>query len=134
MPALLVVEDNVILAGTLVRFLRDQGHMTVAAVVPSAEAAIEQLPDLKVDLALVDVSLPGMNGIDLVALLRKQYPALPCLMLSGHNESDYVRRALAAGAKGYVIKHDPMAILVAVQRVLVGETYLSEELRRKLYH
>lgn len=134
MPVLLVVEDNVILAGTLVRFLREQGHLTVAAAVPSAEAAIEQLRHVVVDLVLVDVSLPGMNGIDLVALLRKQHPELPCLMLSGHNESHYVRRALAAGAKGYVIKHDPLVILTAVQRVLVGETYLSEELRGKLYH
>ncbi|MCC6454020.1 MAG: response regulator transcription factor [Caldilineaceae bacterium] len=134
MPVLLVVEDNAVLATTLVRFLRDQGQLTVAAVAPTAEAAIEQLRHLAVDLVLVDVSLPAMNGIDLVAFLRKQYPTLPCLMLSGHNESHYVRRALAAGAKGYVIKQDPIAILVAVQRVLVGETYLSEELRRKLYH
>jgi DNA-binding NarL/FixJ family response regulator len=131
---LLVVEDNAILADTLVQFLRDQGQLTVAAVVPTAEAAITQLRQVAVDLVLVDVSLPAMNGIELVAFLRKQYPELPCLMLSGHNESDYVRRALAAGAKGYVIKQDPMAILVAVQRVLVGETYLSEELRRKIYH
>jgi DNA-binding NarL/FixJ family response regulator len=134
MPVLLVVEDNAILADTLVQFLRDQGQLTVAAVVPTAEAAITQLRQVAVDLVLVDVSLPAMNGIELVAFLRKQYPELPCLMLSGHNESDYVRRALAAGAKGYVIKQDPMAILVAVQRVLVGETYLSEELRRKIYH
>jgi DNA-binding NarL/FixJ family response regulator len=134
MPVLLVVEDNVILARTMVRFLREHGGLTVAAVVPTAEAALEQLVHLKVDLVLVDVSLPAMNGIDLVAILRKQQPDLPCLMLSGHNESDYVRRALAAGAKGYVIKSDPMAILVAVRSVLAGDTFLSEELRRKLYH
>lgn len=135
MPVLLVVEDNAILATTMVRFLRDRGQMTVAAVVPSAEAALEQLPQLTVDLVLVDVSLPIMNGIELVAALHKQYPNLPCLMLSGHDEGDYVRRALAAGAKGYVIKGNPLAILEAVQRVLAGETYISDELRGShFYH
>jgi DNA-binding NarL/FixJ family response regulator len=134
MPVLLVVEDNAILAVTMVNFLRKQGDLTVAAVVPTAEAALEQLQQVVVDLVLVDVALPGMNGIDLVATLRKSYPELPCLMLSGHSELDYIRRSLTAGARGYVIKSDPLQILVAVRRVLAGEIYLSEELQRKLYH
>lgn len=134
MPTLLVVEDNTLLASTLVRFLREHGKLTVAAVVPSAEAALEKLSHLAVDLVLVDVALPGMNGIELIATLRKQYPELPCLIVSGHNEGNYIRRALTAGAKGYVIKNDPLEILKAVQKVLGGETYLSEELKRKIYH
>jgi DNA-binding NarL/FixJ family response regulator len=134
MPVILVVEDSAILASTLVRFLREQGRLTVAAVVPTAEAALEELTHQTVDLVLVDVSLPAMNGIELVTILHKQSPELPCLMLSGHKERSYVDRALAAGAKGYVIKGDPLAILTAVQRVLLGETYLSEGLRGTLYH
>jgi DNA-binding NarL/FixJ family response regulator len=135
MTKLLVVEDNTLLATTLVRFLRDQGKFTVSAVVPTAELALVELQQHAVDLALVDVALPGMSGIDLVATLREKYPRLPCLILSAHGEVDYVRRALAVGAKGYVIKSDPLAIIAAVQRVLAGETYVSEELRKKmLYH
>lgn len=134
MSTLLVVEDNTLLASTLVRFLREHGKLTVAAVVPTAEAAIEKLSHLAVDLVLVDVALPGMNGIELIATLRRQHPELPCLIVSGHNEGNYVRRALAAGAKGYVIKNDPLEILKAVQKVLGGEIYLSEELKRKIYH
>jgi DNA-binding NarL/FixJ family response regulator len=129
---LLVVEDNAILATTLTRFLSGQGDLKVVALVPTAEAALERLRTLLIDLVLVDVALPGMNGIDLVATLHKQYPELPCLILSGHNEIAYVGRAIAAGAKGYVVKGDPLAILAAVARVLAGEIYLSEELRRKL--
>jgi DNA-binding NarL/FixJ family response regulator len=131
---LLVVEDNAILASTLVRFLRDQGDLTIVGVATTAEAALKQLETLVVDLVLVDVALPAMSGIDLVAIVHKRYPELPCLMLSGHNEIDYVRRALAAGAKGYVVKSSPLTILAAVKRVLAGEIYLSDELRRKLYH
>lgn len=134
MPVILVVEDSAILSSTLERFLREHGHMTVAAVVKSAEAALEQLSRLNVDLVLVDVALPSMNGIDLVAILQKQYPELPCLMLSGHSERYYVTRALAVGAKGYVIKGNPLEILAAVQHVLAGETYISEELRGPFFH
>jgi DNA-binding NarL/FixJ family response regulator len=92
------------------------------------------LPTVAIDLLLVDVALPGMNGIDLVGVVREKYAELPCLMLSAHNEIDYVGRALAAGARGYVLKSDPQTILDAVQRVLAGETYLSVELRKKIYH
>lgn len=134
MATLLVVEDNVLLAHSLERFLRQQSDFTVAAVVPSAEAALEKLEHLKVDLVLVDVKLPNMNGIDLVATLHARYPDLPCLMLSGHNGASYVQRALAVGAKGYVVKNDPRAIIEAVQNVLAGATYLSKELRTSLLH
>ena len=134
MPNLLIVEDNAILATTLVRFLRGQDATNVVMVAPSAEAALEELRRSVVDLALIDVALPGINGIDLVVILRQQYPNLKCLMLSGHNEADYVGRALAAGAQGYVIKGDPLAIIEAVQRVLSGKTYLSKELQGKLRH
>ena len=134
MATILVVEDNVLLAHSLERFLRQQSEFTVAAVVPSAEAALEKLEQIQVDLVLIDVALPAMNGIDLVAVLRTRYPELPCLMLSGHNGSDYVRRAMAVGARGYVVKSDPLAIIDAVQHVLSGTTYLSKELRTEHLH
>lgn len=133
MTKILVVEDNVLLATNLERVLRSQGTLTVAAVAPTAEIALEELNHTNVELVLVDVSLPGVSGIDLVASIHERYPQLPCLMLSGHSEIDYVRRALAAGAKGYVVKNNPKAILEAIIQVLAGETYISEELRQKLY-
>lgn len=134
MPALLLVEDNVLLANTMSQFLRDRGKLEVLAVAPTAEIALERLSQLKVDLLLVDVSLPGISGIELVAMVSKLYPELPCLVLSGHDELDYIRRALAAGARGYVIKSAPQQILMAVQQVLNGEIYLDAELQKKLYH
>jgi len=77
----------------------------------------------------VDVSLPDMSGIDFVAALQKDYPHLPCLMLSGHTSAQYVERSLAAGARGYVIKDNFNGILEGIERVLQGEIYISEELQ-----
>jgi DNA-binding NarL/FixJ family response regulator len=134
MPVILMVEDNAILAAMLVRFLSSQGNLSVAAIALSAEAALEELSHKVVDLVLIDVALPGMNGIELVTLLRQQYPDLKCLMLSGHAGADYVGLALAAGANGYVIKGDPYAILDAVNDVLDGKAYLSKELQGKVLH
>jgi DNA-binding NarL/FixJ family response regulator len=129
MTALLIVEDNSTFANTMIHFLSRLGQLTVAALAPTAEAALELLPQLTVDLVLVDVSLPTMSGIDLVAAMREQHPDLRCIMLSGHHERDYVRRALAAGARGYVLKENPLDLLEAVRSVMAGETYLSTELR-----
>jgi DNA-binding NarL/FixJ family response regulator len=134
MTRILIVENNVLLATTLVRFLRDRASLKVVAVAPSAELALAQLSEHSVDLVLVDIALSGMSGIDFIAVLHKQYPDLPCLVLSAHTEISYVRRALSAGARGYVVKGDPMALLTAIQEVVTGEEFLSEELRQKLYH
>ena len=101
MADLLLVEDSAVFASTLERFLRIQKDLSVAAVAASAEEACALLQGITVDLVLVDVSLPGSSGIDLVGALHKEKPGLKCLMLSGHRGADYVQRALAAGAGGF---------------------------------
>ena len=131
MTALLSVEDNATFANNVVQFLSRFGDTTVAALVSTAEAALEQLPRLAVDLALVDVSLPAMSGIELVSAIHQAYPNLRCIMLSGHHEHDYVRRALAVGAQGYVLKENPLDLIEAVRAVQSGATFLSAELRQQ---
>lgn len=128
MTAIFVVEDHSILLTALLRILRERGGFEVPAVANSAEQALEQLPGLKVDLALVDISLPRMNGIDLVAEIRLKYPTLLCLMLSGHASRQYVDRSLLAGASGYVLKEDVPGILLAINKVLQGGVYFSSGL------
>lgn len=129
MTALLVVEDNATFAQTVTQFLTQLGGYTVASLARTAEEALEQLAQITVDLAIVDVSLPGTSGIELVAAIRAQYSSLRCIVLSGHHEHVYVRRALAAGAQGYVLKEHPLDLIAAVRAVLAGETYLSAELK-----
>lgn len=126
--SILLVEDHPAFADALLRVLSTDKNLNVVAVLESAEKALEQIADLKVDLVLSDVSLPQMNGINLVAELHKKYPALPCVVLSGHLSSEYAQRAMDAGARGYVIKDNPVGILEGIRRVLKGEIYMSEEL------
>ena len=129
MTSVLLVEDHEIFAKALQRVLRDRGEIEVAAVVPSAEEALEQLPNLDVDLVLVDVSLPHRSGISLVISLQQRYPHLPCVMLSGHVSQHYARSSLAAGARGYLVKDQMEEILKGIDRVLHGEIFVSEEVR-----
>lgn len=129
MASILIVEDHAILGKALVRLLTEKVDHTVVTVVGSAEEAIEQLPGLQVDMALVDVSLPKMNGIQLVGYLHEKYPELPCLVITGHLIPFYLQRSIEAGARGYVLKDDVVGIVEGVQRVLEGGTYVSKALR-----
>lgn len=128
MTSILVVEDHPLFVQSLVRLLRDRGKYDVTAVA-SSEQAIEQLPLSNYDIVLIDVSLPGKNGIDLIDDVHQQKPGLPCLMVSGHLASQYVHQSMDAGARGYVLKEDINGILEAIKQVLRGGTYVSRALR-----
>lgn len=129
MTSVLLVENHEAVASMIARYLTVRGNVEVRAVVPTAEAALEQLAVLQVDLALIDISLPRMSGIELVGVLQERQPPLRCLILSGYDHPPYVQRALAAGACGYVIKGDPAELLEGIEVVLQGGTYLSPALR-----
>jgi DNA-binding NarL/FixJ family response regulator len=129
MTSVLLVEDHAVFAEALVHVLEGKEDLEVVKVVDSAEEALQAMPGLAVDLALIDVSLPKMNGIELVGLLRQDYPEVPCLMISGHMSSRFVSRSLQAGARGYAIKDSSAGIIEGIQRVLKGEIYVSRELR-----
>ena len=129
MLSILLVEDHLIFAGVAVRLLNRLEDMEVVAVVKTAEDALQKLLHQKFDLVIVDVSLPKMNGINLVSLIYNQYPSLPCLMLSGHAHIHYVKRALAAGARGYILKDSSSGIIEGIRQVVKGEVYVSPELR-----
>ena len=129
MRSILLVEDHTTLASVLVRLLMTTKDMKITTVAPSAERALLELHLQRFDLVLVDVSLPQMNGISLVGMIRDQYPGLPCLMLSGHALAHYKNRALDAGARGYILKDNAKGIIEGIRRVLNGEIYVSKELR-----
>jgi DNA-binding NarL/FixJ family response regulator len=129
MTSVLLVEDHAVFAQALLRVLRERGQLEVKGIVTSAEEALETLPDVDVDLILVDVSLPQRSGISLVFTLHERYPDLLCVMLSGHLSTHYVRHSLDAGARGYLVKDNAAEILTGIRHVLDGEIYVAQELR-----
>jgi DNA-binding NarL/FixJ family response regulator len=126
--SILLVEDHGGFAKALISMLSQNPSLKIVAVAETAEEALEQLRDLKVDLVLVDFSLPDMTGLDLVERLQNEQPNLRCAILSGYLLPQHARRALDAGARGYLIKDNPAGILTGIQRILKGEIYVSEEL------
>lgn len=129
MRSILLVEDHAVFASVLIRLLHQTGELEVTHLARTAEDALQSLPEQQFDLALVDVLLPQMSGISLVALIHERHPELPCLMLSGHLLRHYVQSSLQAGARGYVLKDHAEDIVEGIYYVLKGETYISKKLR-----
>jgi DNA-binding NarL/FixJ family response regulator len=120
-----VVEDHPLVRRALKRLLSEDPSLEVVGEATSAEDALVVLSDMQSDIVLMNFSLPGMNGVELIRQLRRSYPEMRCLMVSSHHERYYVDAALAAGAHGYVLKDDPEMLLRAVAGVLRGETVVE---------
>lgn len=119
-----------------VRVLIDQEpDLVVCGQADSAPAALQLIQRLKPDLAVVDITLKTTSGIELMKNVKALLPDLPVLIMSMHDESLYAERALRAGAKGYVMKHEASdRILTAIRSVLAGDLYLSEKMKEKMLH
>jgi DNA-binding NarL/FixJ family response regulator len=99
----------------------------------TAEEAVEQIPLVRPDVALVDINLPGMNGIDCVALLKAELPELQILMLTMYEQSELIFNSLRAGASGYLLKNTPATdLLIAVKQVHAGIAPMSMSIARKV--
>lgn len=128
--SIFLVEDHAGFANALNNMLSQNQNLKIVAVAETAEAALEQLRGLKVDLVLIDFSLPDMTGLNLLERLHHEHPDLRCAILSGHLLPQHARRALDAGGRGYLIKDNPLEILEGIQSILRGDYYVSEELRK----
>ncbi len=128
----LVVDDHPVMRKGIKMTLEADGSVECLQA-GSAEEVLEHLEELNLDLALVDISLKGMNGLKLTRLLTARKPCLPVLVISRHDEGLYAERAIRAGAKGYVMKQEGVEVLLrAVHHVLEGGVYLSRSLNEKL--
>jgi DNA-binding NarL/FixJ family response regulator len=103
--------------------------LVVCGDAADAEEAMKALRPARPDVVLVDISLSGASGIDLIKSIKSEWEDLPVLVVSMHDESLYAERALRAGAMGYVMKHEPAkTVKAAIYRVLGGDMYLSEKM------
>jgi DNA-binding NarL/FixJ family response regulator len=123
---IVIVDDHPLFRKGLQELIHSDDSFAVCGEAGSASEAMDVIRKLQPDLVIVDLSLPGANGIELIKNIRAEYPKLPVLVLSMHDESLYALRALRAGADGYVMKHEAMANVVqAVHEVFNGRPYLS---------
>jgi DNA-binding NarL/FixJ family response regulator len=127
-----IIEDHPVMRQMLHEFIAGVPEMEVCGVAGSGEEALEHLEAAHADLLLIDMSLPEMSGIDVVTSVHMMWPQLRCLMVSGHGEASYVKRAFDAGASGYVLKGNPHELPGAIQQVLAGDTYLSRTVQGRM--
>lgn len=123
---ILLVDDHPILRDGLAQLIGDSPDLVVCGEAANAAEAMAAVERLNPDLALVDIFLEGSNGIELTKMIRARWPSVRVLILSMHDEGVYARRALRAGALGYVMKQEvSKTILDAIRTVLRGERFVS---------
>jgi DNA-binding NarL/FixJ family response regulator len=115
---LLIIEDHPVMRETYRLLFSREPAVEVVGVAATAEEALERLEELQPDMALVDISLPQMNGLQLVPLLRARRPALKIVVVTGHHEPHYRDAALAAGADAFIRKGRASTILEAIHELL----------------
>lgn len=132
---ILVVDDHPVVRQGIKHLLEQEPDIRICAEAESAGEALQALQKQKPDLAIVDISLKGTDGIELTKWIRAQDKKIPVLILSMHEESLYADRALRAGAHGYLMKAEVAdKIVPAVRKVMSGEIYLSEKAGQAILH
>ncbi|HEX4638887.1 MAG TPA: response regulator transcription factor [Chthoniobacterales bacterium] len=123
---ILLVDDHPVLRKGLVRLIDAKEEFQVCGEASTAADAMALIQSLSPDLVIVDIGLPGTSGIELTKTIRAEFPNLPVLILSMHEEALYATRALRAGAMGYLVKQDAIDnIATALKEALNGRRYLS---------
>jgi two-component system invasion response regulator UvrY len=130
---LMIVDDHALIRMGLATVFNDTSDMRVIAEGDSYSDIVRVMDNEGCDLLLLDIDLPGRNGIDILKLVKKDFPRLPVLMLSMYPEDQYAVRALKAGAGGYLNKSSPPATMVGAARtVLAGKKYITPEIAQAL--
>ena len=132
-PGFIVVDDHPLYRHGVTMLIGQELHLECAGEAGDIPTALEILGRSRPRLAIVDISLQGQSGLDLVRRMKSDFPETLVLVVSMHEENLYGERALKAGARGYVMKHEsPVALVEAVRDVLEGRIAVSDELRERM--
>ncbi|WP_395730046.1 response regulator [Prosthecobacter sp.] len=130
---LVLIDDHPIMRHGLAQLIRAEEGLDVIGEAGSARDGLEVVGKLKPDLAVIDLTLPDKNGLELVKDIRALHPSTQCIVLSMHDETLYGERSLRAGARGYVMKEEAADHLVtAIHKVISGGLYVSESLNARM--
>ena len=130
---LFIVDDHPLMREGLAMILESQPDFNIVAMAGSAEEAMENIEKHRVDLLIVDISLPGMSGLELVKHMSALKPTLKMLVMSRHDEQLYAERVIRSGAKGYVMKVEARKVIIeAIRKILGGGIYISDAINERL--
>ena len=128
MIKVLLADDHSIVRAGLCRIVEESGDMEVIAEAADGREAIRLVRETSPDVAVIDISMPGLDGLEVVSRLHGLRPDLPILILTMHEEGQYVVRAIQAGAMGYMTKQSaPEQLLKAIRKIHAGSRYLTDE-------
>ncbi len=129
----MIVDDHAIVRQGMAMLINREPDMEACCEAEKIEEAIEKNRSCPHDIAIVDMSLESASGLELVRRLQFEFPELPILMVSMHDEAIYAESALRAGARGYVMKQAATdTLLLAMRQILQGEMYVSDQLRSQM--
>jgi len=128
MIKVLLADDHSIVRAGLRRIVEESGDMEVIAEAADGREAIQQAHKQLPDVAVIDISMPVLDGLEVISQLRNYYPKLPILILTMHEEGQYVVRAIEAGAMGYITKQSaPEQLVKAIRKVHSGSRFVTDE-------
>lgn len=128
MIKVLLADDHNIFRAGLRRIVEEAGDIEVVAEAADGREAIRQVRKTLPDVAVIDISMPGLDGLEVISQLHAYYPKIPILVLTMHEEEQYVVRAIGAGAMGYITKRSvPEQLIKAIRKVHAGGRYLTDE-------
>jgi len=128
-----IVDDHMMVIEGLKSMLDETGLVNVIFTATSAERFEEKLPELSIDVLLLDINLPGKSGLELCGELSKSHPDLPIIALSNFSETAFIKNMMRSGAKGYLLKNTKKEELIeAVKTVSAGDVYLPDAIRKQL--
>ena len=130
---IVIAEDHNILRAGLKALLQSNPDFEIIGEADNGRDAIRRVIELKPDLVIMDLSMPGMNGMDAIKEIKERMAEVRVLVLTVHSEEEYVMASLQAGANGYVLKDATQnELMIAAERVLDGKTYLSPDITEKV--
>jgi DNA-binding NarL/FixJ family response regulator len=128
-----VVDDHPIVRQGLALMINAEADLMVCGEAEEAQTALQSIVESHPDILIIDISLDGPDGLELVKHVRSLFPELPILILSMHDETIYAERALRARANGYIMKQEATEkVLIAIRRILSGGIYLSERMANRI--
>ena len=128
MIKVILADDHSIVRAGLCRLVEESGDMTVVAEAADGMEAIRLIRELRPDVAVIDLSMPHIDGLEVITRIHPEFPGMPIIVLTMHAENQYVVRAIEAGAQGYITKQSaPEQLVDAIRKVHAGARYLTAD-------